>query len=24
LIFGHEWFVDPTAPAGTVRGDIFD
>jgi LmbE family N-acetylglucosaminyl deacetylase len=24
LIFGHEWFVDPTAPAGTVRDDIFD
>jgi LmbE family N-acetylglucosaminyl deacetylase len=24
LIFRHEWFVDPTAPAGTVRHDIFD
>jgi LmbE family N-acetylglucosaminyl deacetylase len=24
LIFGHEWFVDPAAPSGTVRRNIFD
>lgn len=24
LLFGHEWFVDPALPAGTVHGDIFD
>jgi LmbE family N-acetylglucosaminyl deacetylase len=24
LIFGREWFVDPTAVAGTARHDIFD
>ncbi len=24
LVFSHEWFVDPSLPAGTVRRDIFD
>ncbi|OBK23314.1 GlcNAc-PI de-N-acetylase [Mycobacterium asiaticum] len=24
LLFGREWFVDPTLPAGTRRRDIFD
>ena len=23
-LFGREWFIDPTLPAGTVRHDIFD
>lgn len=24
LFFSHEWFVDPTAPSGTLRRNIFD
>ncbi len=24
LVFGHEWFVDPEAPPGTVHGSVLD